>query len=320
MEMILQIALLILGFVCLVKGSDWFVDGSAGIATKFGIPQLIIGLTIVAMGTSAPEAAVSITAAANGNADITIGNIVGSNILNVLIILGLSAVVFPLKVEKSTLKIDIPVTIFATVLILVLGLDGNITRLDGIILLIIFISYMVFLLLSAKKAKNVSRELLLDESGENQESEKQKPLWLLIILSIVGLALVILGSRLVVKSATYIAKYFGWSERLIGLTIVALGTSLPELFTSVMAAVKKNSDIAVGNIIGSNLFNILFVVGLSSLIIPVPFARAFRIDTLMALISVVLLLLFCLPKKRLSRVSGVIFLIAYATYFIFCLL
>lgn len=320
MEMILQIALLILGFVCLVKGSDWFVDGSAGIATKFGIPQLIIGLTIVAMGTSAPEAAVSITAAANGNADITIGNIVGSNILNVLIILGLSAVVFPLKVEKSTLKIDIPVTIFATVLILVLGLDGNITRLDGIILLIIFISYMVFLLLSATKAKNVSRELLLDESGENQESEKQKPLWLLIILSIVGLALVILGSRLVVKSATYIAKYFGWSERLIGLTIVALGTSLPELFTSVMAAVKKNSDIAVGNIIGSNLFNILFVVGLSSLIIPVPFARAFRIDTLMALISVVLLLLFCLPKKRLSRVSGVIFLIAYAAYFIFCLL
>lgn len=320
MEMILQIALLILGFFCLVKGSDWFVDGSAGIATKFGIPQLIIGLTIVAMGTSAPEAAVSITAAANGNADITIGNIVGSNILNVLIILGLSAVVFPLKVEKSTLKIDIPVTIFATVLILVLGLDGNITRLDGIILLIIFISYMVFLLLSATKAKNVSRELLLDESGENQESEKQKPLWLLIILSIVGLALVILGSRLVVKSATYIAKYFGWSERLIGLTIVALGTSLPELFTSVMAAVKKNSDIAVGNIIGSNLFNILFVVGLSSLIIPVPFARAFRIDTLMALISVVLLLLFCLPKKRLSRVSGVIFLIAYATYFIFCLL
>ena len=318
MEMLLQFALLVLGFVCLVKGSDWFVDGAAGIATKFGIPQLIIGLTIVAMGTSAPEAAVSITAAANGSADITIGNIVGSNILNVLIILGLSAVVFPLTVAKSTILIDIPVTIGVTVLLFVLGLDGNITRIDGIIMLVIFVSYLGFLIWSAKREKSLGQDL--DSSSEEKSEEKPLSIWKAILLTIVGLALVILGSRFVVDSASFIARRFGLSERFIGLTIVALGTSLPELFTSVVAASKKNCDIAIGNIIGSNLFNILFVVGLSSLIIPVPFAEAFRIDTLVALGSVVALLLFCLPKKRLSRLGGAIFLLAYLAYFIFWLM
>lgn len=318
MEMLLQFALLVLGFVCLVKGSDWFVDGAAGIATKFGIPQLIIGLTIVAMGTSAPEAAVSITAAFNGSADITIGNIVGSNILNVLIILGLSAVVYPLTVSKSTILIDIPVTIGVTVLLFILGLDGNITRIDGIIMLVIFVSYLGFLIWSAKKEKNLGKEL--ESSSEETTEENPLPVWKAILFTIVGLALVILGSRFVVDSASFIARHFGLSERFIGLTIVALGTSLPELFTSVVAASKKNCDIAIGNIIGSNLFNILFVVGLSSIIIPVPFAEAFRIDTLVALGSVVVLLLFCLPKKRLSRLGGSILLLAYLAYFIFWLM
>lgn len=318
MEMVLQILILVLGFVCLVKGSDWFVDGAAGIATKFGIPQLIIGLTIVAMGTSAPEAAVSITAAFNGSADITIGNIVGSNILNVLIILGLSAVVYPLTVSKSTILIDIPVTIGVTVLLFILGLDGNITRIDGIIMLVIFVSYLGFLIWSAKKEKNLGKEL--ESSSEETTEEKPLPVWKAILFTIVGLALVILGSRFVVDSASFIARHFGLSERFIGLTIVALGTSLPELFTSVVAASKKNCDIAIGNIIGSNLFNILFVVGLSSIIIPVPFAKAFRIDTLVALGSVVVLLLFCLPKKRLSRLGGSILLLAYLAYFIFWLM
>ena len=318
MEMLLQFALLVLGFVCLVKGSDWFVDGAAGIATKFGIPQLIIGLTIVAMGTSAPEAAVSITAAANGSADITIGNIVGSNILNVLIILGLSAVVFPLTVAKSTILIDIPVTIGVTILLFVLGLDGNITRIDGIIMLVIFVSYLGFLIWSAKREKSLGQDL--DSSSEENTEEKPLSIGKAILLTVIGLALVILGSRFVVDSASFIARRFGLSERFIGLTIVALGTSLPELFTSVVAASKKNCDIAIGNIIGSNLFNILFVVGLSSLIIPVPFAEAFRIDTLVALGAVVALLLFCLPKKRLSRLGGAIFLLAYLAYFIFWLM
>ena len=239
--------------------------------------------------------------------------------MNVLIILGLSAVVYPLTVEKSTLKIDIPVTIVATVLLFVLGLDGNITRIDGIIMLGIFVAYIAFLIVSAKKAQNQAsvaseNENLSDENAKTEE--KPKSIAFLILITIVGLALVILGSRFVVSSASFIARKFGLSERFIGLTIVALGTSLPELFTSVVAASKKNSDIAIGNIIGSNLFNILFVVGLSSLVIPVPFSPAFRIDTMVALASIVAVLLFCLPKKRLSRVAGGIFLVAYLAYFL----
>jgi len=321
MTMFLQILLLIIGFIFLVKGSDWFVDGAANIASSFGIPQLIIGLTIVAMGTSAPEAAVSITAAFNGNADITIGNIVGSNILNVLIILGLSAIVYPLTVTKTTMLIDIPVTISVTILIFLFGLDGIITRIDGIILLVIFSSYIAFLIWSTKKEKK-SLQLNQEQSTNNDSDNSNEPkisIIKAIFLTIIGLGLVILGSNFVVKSATFIARFFGWSERFIGLTIVALGTSLPELFTSVMAAFKKNCDIAIGNIIGSNLFNILFVVGLSSLIIPVPFSEAFRIDTLIALASLIALILFCLPKKRLSRFGGILFLISYILYFIFYL-
>ena len=314
---------LVIGFLLLIKGADLFVDGSSSLAKTLKIPTVIIGLTIVAMGTSAPEAAVSITAAFNGSADITIGNIVGSNILNVLIILGLSAVVYPLTVEKSTLQIDIPVTIVATVLLFVLGLDGNITRIDGIIMLGIFVAYIAFLIVSAKKAQNQAsvaseNETLSDENAKTEE--KPKSIAFLILITIVGLALVILGSRFVVSSASFIARKFGLSERFIGLTIVALGTSLPELFTSVVAASKTNSDIAIGNIIGSNLFNILFVVGLSSLIIPVPFSPAFKVDTMVVLASIVAVLLFCLPKKRLSRVAGGIFLVAYLAYFLLWLL
>lgn len=315
MEMIFQLLLLVLGFIFLVKGSDWFVDGAAGIATKFGIPQLIIGLTIVAMGTSAPEAAVSITAAMNGSADITIGNIVGSNILNVLIILGLSALVFPLTVDKDTIKFDIPVTIFATLLLIFFGKDGNITRVEGIILLAIMAAYILILIRKAKKSQAQNTEVVSEENAD----KKPKSMIMLLVMILGGLTMIILGSRFVVISASFIARIFGLSERFIGLTIVALGTSLPELFTSVVAASKKNCDIAIGNIIGSNLFNLLFVVGLSALVIPVPFASAFKVDSLIALVSVVALLLFCLPKKRLSRFAGAIFLLSYVAYFVFWL-
>ena len=309
-QIIFQSILLVVGFVFLVKGADWFVDGAASIATKFGIPQLVIGLTIVAMGTSAPEAAVSITAAASGNADITIGNIVGSNILNVLIILGITALVSPIVVQKSSLVVDIPVVIGISALLLVMGLDGNITRLDAGILLVIFALYLGYLFWDAKKSIALSSET-------NEESEEIKNLSIpkAIFSTIIGLVLIVLGSNCVVGSATFIAEKAGLSERFIGLTIVALGTSLPELFTSVTAAIKKNSDIAVGNIIGSNIFNILFVVGLSGLIIPVPFQSAFRFDAIVSTVAAILLLVFCLPKKQLGRWAGVIFLICYAVYF-----
>ena len=309
-QIILQIAILALGFVFLVKGADWFVDGAASIATKFGIPQLIIGLTIVAMGTSAPEAAVSITAAAGGNADITIGNVVGSNILNIFVILGLTALVNPVVVQKSSLIVDIPVVIGITAMIFVMGLDGSISRLDAVIMLIVLASYLVYLIWDAKRSKALGLE-----TNEDSEEIKNLSLPKSLIFTVIGLALIVAGSNCVVEGATFIAEKAGLSERFIGLTIVALGTSLPELFTSVTAAMKKNSDIAVGNILGSNIFNILFVVGLSGLIIPVPFQSAFRFDTIVSGIAAILLLLFCLPKKRLSRIAGIIFLICYAVYF-----
>lgn len=307
MEMIIQLALLALGFVLLVKGADWFVDGAASIAAKLGVPQLVIGLTIVAMGTSAPEAAVSLTAAFHGNADITIGNVVGSNILNILIILGLAAVICPMKVARLTAFVDIPVTIVITMLLLVLGYDGIVSRLDAAMLLLFFIAYLSYLFVMTKKG------LIVGESEE--EGAKIQSVPKALLFTVVGLALIIVGSSFAVDAASAIATMLGLSERFIGLTIVALGTSLPELFTSVAAAIKKNPDMAIGNIVGSNIFNILFIVGLSGLIIPVPFVSAFRFDTLIVTAATVLLFVLTLPTKRLGRVAGIIMLAAYGAYF-----
>lgn len=317
MDMIFQLLILALGFVCLVKGADWFVDGAVGIATKFGIPQIVIGLTIVAMGTSAPEAAVSITAALQGSADITIGNVVGSNILNILIILGLSALIYPLKVEKTTIWVDIPVMIGATILLFALGYDGTVSRLDAGILLVIFGAYLGFLFYLTKKNKSEEKLLTSSDIEKENSSEPEKKLSLpkALILTAIGLGLIILGSNFAVDAASAIARMVGLSERFIGLTIVALGTSLPELFTSVSASIKKNSDIAIGNIVGSNIFNILFIVGLSGLIIPVPFEAAFRFDSLVALGAAVMLFVFALPKKQLPKIVGLVMLLSYAVYF-----
>lgn len=307
MEMIIQLVLLAVGFVLLVKGADWFVDGAASIAAKLGIPQLVIGLTIVALGTSAPEAAVSLTAAFHGNADITIGNVVGSNILNILIILGLAAVICPMKVARLTAFVDIPVTIVITLLLLLLGYDGTVSRLDAGILLLFFIAYLSYLFAMTKKG------LIVGESEE--EGAKIQSVPKALLFTVVGLALIIVGSNFAVDAASAIATMLGLSERFIGLTIVALGTSLPELFTSVVAAIKKNPDMAIGNIVGSNIFNILFIVGLSGLVIPVPFVSAFRFDTLIAAAAALLLLVLALPTKRLGRVAGIIMLVGYVAYF-----
>ena len=308
MEMLIQLALLAVGFVLLVKGADWFVDGAASVAAKLGIPQLVIGLTIVAMGTSAPEAAVSLTAAFHGNADITIGNVVGSNILNVLIILGLAAVICPMAVAKLTTFVDIPVTFGISLLLLVLGLDGSISRLDAAVLLAVFVGYLSYLFFMTKKG------LISGESEDEVAQIQAVPKALLF--TAIGLALIIVGSSFAVDAASAIAKMLGLSERFIGLTIVALGTSLPELFTSVAAAMKKNPDMAIGNIVGSNIFNILFIVGLSGMVIPVPFASAFRFDTLVAAATMLLLFLLSLPKRRLGRIAGVILLAGYGAYFL----
>lgn len=304
MEILLQIVLLAVGFGMLVKGADWFVDGSSGIAAKFGIPQLVIGLTIVAMGTSAPEAAVSISAALKGSAEITIGNIVGSNILNILIILGISALITPLAVAKSTIKYEIPFMIVVTLLLLALGYNGVIGAGFAAILIAFFIAYLAYLFIMAMKNK------------EEQEEAKQLSVAKALGLTVVGLVLIVWGSNVTVDAATTIAKMVGLSERFIGLTIVALGTSLPELFTSVSAARKGNADIAIGNIVGSNIFNILFVIGVSGLIVPVPFAEAFRFDTIIAAATAALLLLCCIKDRLLKRWSGILMLLCYVAYFL----
>ena len=307
MEIVLQFLLLILGFVMLVKGADWFVDGAAGIAEKFGIPQLVVGLTIVAMGTSAPEAAVSITAALKKNAGITIGNVVGSNILNTLIILGITAVIVAMSVGASTVKIEIPYMILMTILLLVLGYTGNeITFGEGVILWAAFILYLAYLFRIAIKNKT-----------QSEDTVAEKPLWQLLLLTVIGVVLVVWGSDVTVDAATEIAKAAGLSERLIGLTIVALGTSLPELVTSVSAAKKGKADIAIGNIVGSNLFNILFVVGTTALITPVAFESAFIIDTAVAIVSGILLWLCVCKNHKLGRTGGWIMLAVYAAYFVY---
>lgn len=303
MEIALQFVLLALGFVMLAKGADWFVEGAAGIAMRFGIPQLVIGLTIVAMGTSAPEAAVSIAAAVKGNADITIGNIVGSNILNILVILGLAASIVPIAVACSTVRIEIPFMIAVTALLFYQGRDGSISLADGGVLMVAFAVYMMYLYTMAMKS-NVDSDL--EEPG--------LPLGRCLLGAVGGLALIIAGSNVTVGAATSIATYAGLSERFIGLTIVALGTSLPELFTSVAAARRGNADIAIGNIVGSNIFNILFVVGLSALIIDIPFASAFNFDTYVALGAAVLLLLCVSRTQRLQRWAGALMLVCYAAY------
>ena len=304
---------LVVGFVLLVKGADWFVEGSAGIANKFGIPQIVIGLTIVAMGTSMPEAAVSISAALRGSAEITIGNVVGSNIMNILVILGLTAVVRRIAVQKTTIHYEIPMVIGMTVLLAVMGLQNNIiSRAEGVILLGCMVVYMLYLLRLAKRG--------VVENEELDAYAAQASVGKLILFVVVGVAAIIFGSHVVVEAASAIARIFGMSERFIGLTIVAFGTSLPELVTSVTAARKVNSDIAVGNIVGSNLFNIMFVVGITAIIVPVVYQPAFWVDSLVALAAAVLLLVCVYKGKVLKRWHGLLMLICYGGYFAYLLL
>ncbi len=351
MEILDNIALLAVSFFLLAKGADFFVDGASEVATKLKIPQIIIGLTIVAMGTSAPEAAVSISAALEGNASITIGNIVGSNILNILIILGISAAITRLAVGKDTSYVDIPVMFLATIILFALGVDGSISMTDGIIFLVIFVLYLSYLFIIARRRINKrelaaslesaeaqsmpealkfaaeesavpvaaeSAELKIDEDKPADESaQKKKTIWMSLGYTVLGLLMIVFGSNFAVDSATYLAEKMGVTDRFIGLTVVALGTSLPELFTSVTAAIKKNADIAIGNIVGSNIFNILFIVGISSVITPVPFEKKFLIDTAIALAAGIILWVPCLTKKSIGRATGIIMLAAYCAYFIY---
>ncbi len=309
MEILIQLVVLVVGFALLMKGADWFVEGASSIADKFGIPQLVIGLTIVAMGTSLPEAAVSISAAIKGSAEITIGNVVGSNILNVLIILGLTSVIKSVAVQKSTVYYEIPFTIFVTALLAAVGLaDNQVSRIEGVILWVFMIIYLLYLLRMAKNGT---------APEEEQEIDKNAPIWKLLLMVVIGVVMIVWGSDISVEAATKIATFMGMSERLIGLTIVALGTSLPELVTSVTAAIKGKADIAVGNIVGSNIFNILFVVGTTALITPVAYTANFMVDSIVAIAAMLLLLVAVFRKKMLTRPAGIVMLVGYAAYFVY---
>ena len=322
MEAVLQIFLLAAGFVMLIKGADFFVDGSSGIASRFGISQLVVGLTIVAMGTSAPEAAVSISAALKGNAGITIGNVLGSNILNIFIILGLTALLTKktVPVASSTIKNEMPFMIVIMLILLWMGYAGNeIARLEGAGLWIVFLLYLFYLFKMAKKGADKNSKDNEGESSPREGEKKEKSMAMLVLFTAVGLALIVIGSSVTVDAAAEIAKIIGLSERFIGLTIVALGTSLPELFTSVSAARKGKADIAIGNIVGSNVFNVLFVVGTSALITPVVFESKFIVDSIVAVAAGVLLWIFSFRGRSLNRAEGGLLLLGYLGYFIYLL-
>lgn len=303
--MLLNIVWLVLGFVFLIKGADYFVAGSTALAKRMCIPPIVIGLTIVAMGTSAPEAGVSIASALNGSNAIAIGNVLGSNIANIFCILGLCAILSPLAVQKNTVRYEIPFTGAITVLLGWVGMHfGNVSQLWAGIMLGIFALFLVYLFI-------VSRGTECELPDDKDIGAVKIALFILL-----GLVALVVGSKITVSSASDIARYIGVSERVIGLTIVAIGTSLPELVTSAVAARHGQTDIAIGNIVGSNIFNILFVLGIAGLILPIPFNPAFWFDTLVALLAVVLLWLFTVRHHRLNRGAGVVFVVIYLAYLV----
>ena len=298
----MEYILLIVGFVLLIKGADLFVDGASSVAAKLKVPSLIIGLTVVSMGTSLPEAAVSISASLSGNNSISLGNVIGSNIFNLLMVVGVSSAILPIVTDRDMLKRDMPINIGVTVLLGILLFDGNLSRLEAMLLLLLLVAYMFLLIRSALKNR--------------VEAEETKVLpWVKSIVFIVlGMAAIIGGGQLVVNSAKTIALALGMSETLVGLTVVAIGTSLPELVTSVVAARKGDSGIAMGNVIGSNLFNILFILGMAGVIKPMTGDAAFFIDTGILLGISALMLLFAFTKRKISRVEGITCVLLYVAY------
>ena len=297
----LNYILLLVGFVCLIKGADVFVESSSNIARKFNIPSIIIGMTIVAMGTSAPELSVSINSSLAGMNDMSIANVVGSNIFNILVGIGVSALVSNLKISNYK---DVFTLLGVSILLLLSVIDGNLSFLNGIVLLLVFAYFIYNMIRGAKNNK------------EEVEEQSNKPLWLTIILGILGLGAVVWGGDLVVNSASAIAMQLGMSENLVGLTIVAVGTSLPEFVTSVIATKKGELDMAVGNILGSNIFNILLILGCASVINPMVVSTVALMDVLFMVISVVLFVLVTYKNKTVSRKLGIPMVLTYVLYII----
>ncbi|MBE6496810.1 MAG: calcium/sodium antiporter [Methanobrevibacter sp.] len=309
-SIIIQVVLLIIGFVFLIKGSDFFVDGASSIASLLKIPTIIVGLTIVAFGTSAPEAAVSITSSLTGNNAMAVSNVIGSNLFNILMVIGVSALLGDLLMEKSVLNKDLPFLVAITILFAAFILIGwNITNIEGIILLIILIAYVLYLIRSSKKSANA-----------NKVEKAKLSLPKSIIFIVVGLAGIILGGDLVVNSASDIAMALGMSETLVGLTIVAIGTSLPELVTSLTALKKGENQLVIGNVIGSNIFNILFVLGASSAISAIPLDSSLLIDVVFMLAVTILCFIFGKTQEKYDKKEGIILVALFIVYMAFAIL
>ncbi|MBQ8984250.1 calcium/sodium antiporter [Candidatus Saccharibacteria bacterium] len=317
MELILQILLLIVGFILLIKGADFFVDGASSTASNFKIPKILIGLTIVAFGTSAPELAVSMQALSNGSTDMVLGNVIGSNILNILLILGVAAIIRPLKIRDNTIRKEIPIAILISTLLVVLFLDiqlssgsiDQITRSDAIAILLFFAVFLYYLIHTA----------ISEHRNSKNQKAVEKPRWKIapsLGIVIIGLAGIIIGSNLVVESASSIAANIGMSERLISLTIIAFGTSLPELVTTIVSAKKGETDLLLGNILGSNIFNICVVLGIPVAIFGTVTPASFQIIDLVVLVfSAVLLWIFSVSKHTVSRLEGGFMLAAFIVYY-----
>lgn len=310
--MILNVLFIFVGIVLVLWGADRLTDGAVAVAEKMKMPQIVIGLTIVAMGTSMPEFCVSLVSALKGTTDLAVGNIVGSNIFNTLLIVGVSAWVAPMTILKSTIRKDIPFALFSSVILLIMCLDGNISRLDAGIL---FVLFLVFMYVTLKGAKTKD-----DDTTAKTDSieDKKKPMaaWLSIVWIIVGLACLIGGSNLFVEGATKVAEHIGVSEAVIGLTIVAGGTSLPELATSVVSARKGNSGIAIGNVLGSNVFNILAILGVTGVITPMHLQGITMLDLSMMVVSTLLVWLFSFTKYKIARWEGVVLTIVFIGYMV----
>lgn len=344
--------LFVLGFILLIKGADFLVEGSSSIARRLGISSLVVGLTIVSFGTSAPELIVNIFASLKGNVDIGIGNILGSNISNIFLILGISALIYPLKIKKSTTWKEIPLNFLAAVVLFLMANDMMIdrtyesvlTRVDGLILMVFFVIFMHYTIGLARTEKEMTLDIgkypaifftkvrksikKLFEKYHNIKIRKktyeepvieEKRIGTAIFMTIIGIIALAYGGEWVVEGAVTIAEQFGLSEALIGLTIVAVGTSLPELATSAVAAFKRKTDIAIGNVVGSNLFNIFWVLGLSAVIRPLPFNPMINSDILVYLVATVMLFLFCFTQSRhqIDRCEGAVFVASYVAYIIF---
>ena len=320
--MLLNIIFIIIGFILLIKGADFLVDGASEIAKKFHIPEIVIGLTIVAVGTSMPELVVSVTSAIEGHSDLAIGNVVGSNIANMFLILGVCSIIKPLIFKKETRLFEIPFTIFATILLFFLCINGTdeelnmVTRNEGFILLAFCVLFIIYNLIMAKKGEEFDKE---DTIIELKVPEKKKvPVWESLFGIVIGIAGLKLGGDLVVDNAVSIATILGISEKLISLTIVAFSTSLPELITSIAATRKGETDMAIGNIIGSQIFNILLIIGASAALTPINYSKNYDSNIILLTVGSIMLGLFPFigKKNEMTRINGIIFVVTYIVYLI----